>query len=283
MEKKLIKNRLWFYLSLMFMLPVFLMFGLIKTQRAYNPSIGDYIASTGKGSLDISIDGKQYATIQAAMDAAVADDIILVGPGTYSEDVTWSDASGVQLLPKIPGTVVIEAVTAFAISIDPAAAAGTWSATIGVQLSHGDGLKGLKVNNTNVGKRINLYLLDMDIESKTATDDAIVITRSGASSNAIRLYATAGRQATIEGLVTVAFESADDRVRFTNYRLIGGITQTGAIAGAEVTLINCGIKTSGRAFDGAITHNLIGCWTETDANPNVYVAVTDEVAQTATT
>jgi hypothetical protein len=254
----------------------------LRARRRNNPDIGEYMSESGRIGLDVEIDGTKYATIQAAMDAAIADDIILVGPGTYQEDVTWSNYSGIQLLPKILGTVVVEAVTAFAISIDPAAASSTWSATIGIKLSHGDGLTGLKVNNTNVGKRINLYLLDMDVESETATDNAIVVTRSGASANAIRIYASASRQATIEGLVTVALESADDRVRFNNYRLIGGITVTGAVANAEITLEVCGIKTSGRAFPAEATHNIIACWEETDANPNVYTAIADEVAQTAT-
>ncbi len=223
-----------------------------------------------------------YTISKAMLEVTAAKPIIICAPGTYSEDVTWSDVNGVMLLEEIPGTVVVEAVTANAISIDPAAASGTWSATIGVSLSHGDGLVGLQIDNASVGKRMNIFLNNVDIESQTSTDHAIDVNRTGASSDAIRIYAT-GQNNTIEGLVHVIFESADDRVRFSGYRLVGGITQTGAIANAEITLINCGILTNGRTFDGAITHNLIGCWTETDANPNVYTAVTDEVAQTATT
>jgi hypothetical protein len=253
-----------------------------KMHRVFDPDVGDYVAITGADSLDVTMAGIKYATIQEAMTAAVADSIIIVGPGTYAEDVTWSDYSGVQLVAQVPGTVTIEAVAANAISIDPAAASGTWSATIkGIKLSHDDGLVGLQVDNASVGKRINLYLDDMGIESETSTDHAIDVNRSGAATDAIRIYAN-GHNTTIEGLVHVIFECADDRVRFNGYRLVGGITQTGAIADAEVTLINCGILTSGRTFDAAVTHNLIGCWAETDANPNVYTAIADEVAQTAT-
>jgi hypothetical protein len=243
----------------------------------------NYDSSEVLGSLPVEIVGKaKYGTIQAAMTAAVANDTILVDPGTYTEDVTWSDKSGVSLLARIPGTVVVEAVTAFAVSINPAAAAGTWSATIGVKLSHADGLVGLQVDNATVGKRINLYLLDMDIESETSTDHAIDVNRSGAAGDAIRIYASAGKQATIEGLVHMILESSDDRCRFNNYRLIGGITLTGEIANAEITLEACGILTNGRAFPAAATHNILACWAETDANPNVYTAIPDEVAQTAT-
>ncbi|MCK9569886.1 hypothetical protein M0R72_13160 [Candidatus Pacearchaeota archaeon] len=236
-----------------------------------------------EGELPVELVGKaRYGTIQAAMAAAVANDTLIVDPGTYQEDVTWSDYSGISLLPRVPGTVTVEAVTAFAISIDPAAASATWSATLGVALSHADGLKGLKVNNTNVGKRINIYLLEGEIEAETATDASIEVTRSGASSNAIRIYANAARKALIEGAVNIDLESADDRVRFDNYRLIGGIAVTGEIANAEITLQNCNILTGGRAFPAAATHNLIACVSETDANPNVYTAIPDEVAQTAT-
>ena len=253
-----------------------------QIHRMFNPDVGDYMAVKGTDSLDVTMAGIKYATIQEAMTAAVANSIILVGPGTYQEGVTWSDYSGVQLVAQVPGTVTLEATTANAASIDPAAASGTWSATIqGCKLSHGDGLVGLQVDNSTVGKRINLYLNDVDIESETSTDHAIDVKRSGAATDAIRIYAN-GHNTTIEGLVHVIFECADDRVRFNGYRLVGGITQTGAIANAEVTLINCGILASGRTFDAAVTHNLIGCWAETDANPNVYTAIADEVAQTAT-
>jgi hypothetical protein len=241
----------------------------------YNPDIGDFFESEGEESLNIKLNGKGYATITAAMAAATADDVIVVGPGTYSEDVTWSDASGVVLAALIPGTVTIEAVTAFAISINPAAASGTWSATIqGINLSHGDGLVGLLINNTTVGKRINVFLNDVDIESETSTDAAIDVNRGGTSSDAIRLYAK-GHGNTIEGLVDYITESTDDRVRFWGYRLIGGITVTGAIV-MEIAFVCCGIKTSGETFGTGNVSNHLACYYETDANPNVHTVCADD-------
>ncbi len=207
--------------------------------------------------------------------ATTAKKNIIVGPGTYSEDVTWSDVNGVSLLAAIPGSVTIEAVTALAVSINPAAASDTWSATLeGINLSHGTGLVGLQVNNTNVGKRINLYLNDCDIESQTSTDHAIDVNRSGTSAHAIRLYAN-GHGNTIEGLVDYITESTDDRVRFWGYRLVGGITITGAIV-MEVTFVNCGILTSGETYGTGNVSNHFGCYNETDANPNVHTAVADD-------
>lgn len=249
----------------------------VKVHRRYDPDIGDFFSQSGGGFKTAGIGG-QYATIQEAMNAAVAGDLIIVEPGVYSEDVTWSNYNGVTLLPRIPDTVVIEAVTAFAISINPAAATGTWSATIGVNLSHGDGLVGLQIDNASVGKRMNIYLRDVDIESETATDHAIDVNRSGTSAHAIRIYATSGNMSTIEGLVDFITESTDDRVRFDNYRLIGGFTCTGAIVN-ELTFTKCGIKTGGLSVDGANVYNLIACWYETDANPNVHTACVDVVEQ----
>jgi hypothetical protein len=244
----------------------------------YNPDIGEFFESEGEDSLSIKLNGKGYATINAAMAAATADDVIVVGPGTYSEDVTWSDASGVILAALIPGTVTIEAVTAFAISIDPAAASGTWTATIrGIKLSHGDGLVGLQVDNSAVGKRINLIMVDVDIESETPTDHAIDVNRSGAATDAIRIYAT-GRGNTIEGLVHYITECTDDRVRFWGYRLVGGFECVGAVVN-ELTFVCCGILTDGLTVNTSNVYNTIACYNETDANPNVHGAVADAVEQ----
>ena len=249
---------------------------VIKLHRVYDPDVGDSLVSSGEDSLSITLNGKKYATIQEAMDAiTAADQIIVVGPGTYQEDVTWSDYNGVKLAALIPGTVVIEAVTAFAVSIDPAAASGTWSATLqGIGLSHGDGLVGLQIDNASVGKRINLFLNDCDIESETSTDHAIDVNRSGSASNAIRIYAC-GHGNTIEGLIHYITESTDDRVRFWGYRLVGGITISGAIV-MEVTFVNCGILTSGETYGTGNVSNHFGCYNETDANPNVHTVVADD-------
>jgi hypothetical protein len=248
---------------------------MIKTVKVHDPNVGSYIAEIDADSLDITMNGKKYATIQAAMTAAAANSLIVVGPGTYQEDVTWSNYNNVKLVALIPGTVTIESVTAFAISINPSVASGTWSATLqGLKLSHGDGLVGLQVNNATVGKRINLYLNDIDIESETATDHAIDVNRGGAATDAIRVYAN-GHGNTIEGLVDFITESTDDRVRFWGYRLVGGITITGAIV-MEVCFVNCGIKTSGETYGTGNVSNHFGCYNETDANPNVHAAVADD-------
>lgn len=228
-----------------------------------------------ESSKAITLNGINYGSITLAMAAAAANDVIILGPGTYTEDVTWSNASNVTLQALLPGTVTIEAVTAFAVSVNPAAASSTWSFTIrGLTLSHGTGLVGLLINNTNVTKRINAYLDDVDIESETATDAAIDVNRGGTSSHAIRLYIK-GHGNTIEGLVDYITESTDDRVRFYGMRLIGGVTITGSVV-MEVTYECTGIKTSGESYGTGNVSGHFGCWNETDANPNVYTVLADD-------
>ncbi len=248
----------------------------LNVKRRHVSGVGEFFETTGEDSESITMNGVKYASVQAAMTAiTAAGSIVILGPGTYQEDVTWTSYNNCVLAAQIPGTVTGEAVTAFAIKIDPAAASGTWSATIqGITISHGTGLKGLWVNNTSVGRRINIYLNDCDIESQTATDAAIDVDRAGTSAHAIRLYVR-GRENTIEGLVDYITESTDDRVRFFGMRLIGGITITGNIV-MEVAYKCCGIKTSGESYGTGNVSGHFACWNETDANPNVYTVIADD-------
>jgi hypothetical protein len=223
----------------------------------------------------IVLNGQSYPTIQAAMDAiAAADQLITLGPGTYQEDVTWTKWKNCAIIAQIPNTVTIEAVTAFAVKMDPALTdAKTWTGTLqGLALNGGDNLVGLQVDNSLVAARMNIMLNDVDIENDNVTDHSIDVNRTGSA--AIRLYAS-GRGHTIEGLVAYTTESTDDRVRFWGYRLVGGITITGNIV-MEVTFVNCGILTSGESYGTGNVSNHFGCYNETDANPNVHTVVSDD-------
>jgi hypothetical protein len=202
---------------------------------------------------------------------------IIVKSGDYDESaaLVWPNANGVELICNDGiATISSSASITHVIGIDPAAATGTWSATLkNINIDHGD-IIGLQVDNKNVGKRINLFLKNFSAEAGSGA--SIDINRSGAAGDAIRVYAD-GQGDTIEGLVTGISESTDDRFRFKGYRLIGGITLTGAVA-CEVSLINCGILTGGKSLDGAMKLTNIGCWYETDANPNVYTALANAYA-----
>jgi len=202
---------------------------------------------------------------------------VIMRGGDYNEAaaVVWPDVNGV-VLKAIEGDVVITSSVSVThvVGIDPAAASGTWSATLdGIEIENGNGQIGLQVDNTSVGKRINLFLKNFTGSISGDTPGASIdINRTGSSGNSIRVYAD-GCGHTIEGLVTAITESTDDRFRFKGYRLIGGLTIVGAVA-CEVALISCGLLAA-PTVDGANDLTNINCWLETDANPNVYTALTD--------
>jgi hypothetical protein len=237
-------------------------------------TVADYIVVRADGSDTLGSGSfiQPYASITKAFtQVTTAKKKVLVYAGSYEEaaSVTWPDVNGVELT-AIGGVATITAPGADqVIKIDPAAAAGTWSATLSsICIDAEDGQVGLQVDNASVGKRINLYLKNFSANQETATDASIDINRSGAAGDAIRVYAE-GAGELIEGLVTVITESTDDRFRFKGMRLIGGLTVAGAVA-SEVTLIDVGMKTSGLSVNGSNKLTNIGCWYETDANPNVY-------------
>ena len=195
--------------------------------------------------------------------------------GSYVETFDWPSLTGVKIfcldgdgLASIRGAVGGVNV----ISVNPAVATGTWEMTLkGIELSHRTGTVGLQIDNAYVAKRMNIYLKNISTNQE-GTGSSIDVNRSGAASDAIRIYAD-GNGETIEGLVTVISESTDDRFRFKNYRLIGGFTAVGTIV-SEITLISCGLPAA-PTVDGAEALSNINCWIETDANPNVYTALTD--------
>jgi hypothetical protein len=235
-------------------------------------AVADYIVVRADGSDTLGSGSfiQPYASITKAFtQVTTAKKKVLVYAGEYVEaaSVTWPNVNGVEL-NAIGGVAIISASSGDqVIKIDPAAASGTWSATLDhIEVSHSTGQVGLQVDNATVGKRINLELKHFSAEAQTPANASIDINRSGAAGDAIRVYAD-GSGETIEGLVTVITESTDDRFRFKGMRLIGGLTVVGAVA-SEVTLINTGL--SAKTLDGANKLTNIGCWYETDANPNVY-------------
>jgi hypothetical protein len=236
-----------------------------------------YVSPNGSDAIGDGSFTNPVATLGKAMTMVTSSKLnIILMAGDYAEDVTWCNTKNVVVSAMIAGTVTLSAVTAFAIKVDPTASSGTWTFTIqGCTISNDDGLKGLWVNNTNVGKRINAIINDCDFESETSTDKAIDVDRAGAGTDSIRMYIR-GRNHTIEGLVDFITESTDDRLRFFGMRLIGGVAVTGNIV-MEVAYACCGIQTtSGESYGTGNVSGHFACWNETDANPNVYTALSDD-------
>jgi hypothetical protein len=239
-----------------------------------------FVKSNGDDTDGLGTEDSPFATLTKAFSLVTTTrKKVIIDAGEYNEAaaVVWPDVNGVELIcPNGQAVVSSVASVTHIIGIDPAASAGTWSATLGnILIDHGHEQIGLQVDNASVGKRINLFLKNFDTNAGgVAPGASIDINRTGTA--AIRVYAD-GNGNTIEGLVTGISESTDDRFRFKGYRLVGGLTLTGAIA-CEVTLINTGILTGGKSLDGAMKLTNIGCWYETDANPNVYTALANAYA-----
>ncbi len=251
--------------------------GAIKDERN---TAKIYVDPEGSDTLG---DGSSFSPVKTLTAAfalvTTARKAVIMRGGDYDEAaaVVWPSVNGV-VLKAVEGDVVITSAASVTnvIGINPAAASGTWSATLGgIEIENGNGQVGLQVNNTNVGKRINLYLNDFTGSTSGDTPgNSIDIDRAGAAGDAIRVYAD-GRGHTIEGAINIITESTDDRIRFKGYRLVGGITVVGAVA-SEVTFISTGL--SAKTLDGANKLTNIQCWYETDANPNVYTALVDAFA-----
>ena len=241
-------------------------FGGLPTTRIYVDADGSDTTGNGSQLTPFASLTKAFTLVTTTRKNVV------IGAGEYDEAaaVVWPDVNGVEVIcPNGTATISSAASSTHVIGIDPAAATGTWSATLSdIAIDHADGQVGLQVDNASVGKRINLFLKNFSTNADTTTDASIDINRSGAAGDAIRVYAD-GTGQVIEGLVTVITESTDDRFRFKGYRLVGGLTVVGAVA-CELTVINCGVPQSLWTVDGANKLTNIGCWYETDDNPNVY-------------
>jgi hypothetical protein len=237
-----------------------------------------YVKANGSDTDGIGTEDSPFATLTKAFAmVSTSRKKVIIDAGDYDEAaaVVWPDVNGVEVVcPNGKAVISSSASETHVIGIDPAAASGTWEATLeNIDIDHGD-LVGLQVDNKSVGKRINLFLKNFSTSADSGS--SIDINRSGAAGDAIRVYAD-GQGDTIEGLVTVITENTDDRFRFKGYRLIGGLTVVGAVA-CEVTLIGCGVPQASLTVDGANKLTNVHCWYETDANPNVYTVFADAYA-----
>jgi len=67
-----------------------------------------YVSETGSNESGDGSLGNSFATIQFALDSAGPNDTIHVSPGTYPENIIWSEVEGVQLLGEDKETTIID-------------------------------------------------------------------------------------------------------------------------------------------------------------------------------
>jgi hypothetical protein len=211
-----------------------------------------------------------YLTITKALASVTASrKTIIIAPGSYTEtlSLTWPSITGVSINGMLGHgdavTIVGTAGQTQVISIDPTVQTATFEATISnLTISCPDGVRGITFNNTNVGRKINLYLNNVPIENDTETDRAISVVHTTAG-NAMRIYAS-GQKSIVEGLLYINPNNADDRFTFDNYQFDGGV-QFGTTTVVSVsTFKDCIMKDAGGS-GGQDTQilNSCGCYSLT--------------------
>ena len=200
---------------------------------------------------------------------------IYLPAGTYIEPkLIWPDVGGVRLISTEQGSGALihcNDSTGPALTINPtwAAGSGTFEAFLENVFVEHTAQVGIEIDNANNPSSKTLIHLIGVGTNQVSTGDSIHSTHTNAS-QPIRIYAT--RCDEIEGLTNLVTANVDDRYRFMQCVLTGGLTATGAIA-SELTFLGTQMKTSGLTFDATMVETNAMCWYRTDAG--VYSAWTD--------
>lgn len=210
------------------------------------------------------------ATVTKALTlVTAARKIIFIQPGAYVEaaSLTWPNVNEIQMIGL--GDVVISGpITTAVLTISPTFTSTTFEAYIkGVNIKH-TAQTGLDIDNTNMTRKLLIGLDDVSFEA-VSTGDSIQVTHTTAG-QAIRIYGKNCDE--VEGLVHFIVANANDRLRFYNSVLIGGINTNYAVAG-EVTLIGCVVLTNTLGTHSTNVLTNVGCVYRTDAG--VYTQLTD--------
>lgn len=200
------------------------------------------------------------AELEAAVAAQIAGQTIEINAGSYTltESMTILLAATGGGLKGI-GTVSITGAAAAdeAILIDPAVATATFEYSLeNVSIQGGSNKIGLHVLNTNVDKKVNVYLTDVDIEDN-GTGKALTVVNSDGS-NAIRIYWNGGN---VDGIAHTPKDTGD-RLILRNVNIEENLVAAVVDVVATYFFSNCLIPHEG--MTGGHASNVIstvGCWT----------------------
>jgi hypothetical protein len=214
------------------------------------------------------------AELEAAVAAQTAKQFILVLAGTYTLTKSLSiplAASGGGLKAFGLVSIVGAADADEAILIDPEEATGTFEYTIeGINsIKGGAGKIGLHILNTEIGKKVNVYLKRTSLNDNGNGKALVAVNSDG--SNAIRIYADG--PAEIDSLDYTP-EDNGDRVVITGYNIEEDVVVAEVECTATFMFIACKLPHEG--VTGGHASNVISvvsCWTE--ATPFV-PAIPDE-------
>ena len=211
-----------------------------------------------------------YASIDAAVAAMTATkNTVIVLPGSYNlSDVVTCSISGGQIIGIGKPTIVAAEGKDAGFVVAMAATAGTKEFTFdNLCIDHSDdnAQVGIQVDNVAMTAKLNLYLNDLEFNSDGGNSLDV---DHAATDDAIRVYAN---RSGFEGPVNADVGDDADRFRFEDCTLRGGLVTNDGKFEAEIMCKNCIIKhegiTGGHASQKLI---LLGCYSETDADPNVY-------------
>ena len=214
------------------------------------------------------------AELEAAVALQSAGQTILVAPGAYvlTESLTILLAATGGGLVGI-GTVSITGAAAAdeAILIDPAVAAGTFEYTLqNIEVKGGANKIALNVANTATGKKVNVYLKDVNLEDNGTGKALTAINSDG--SNAIRIYWEGGA---VDGMA-ITPKDTGDRLILTGVSIDENLVAAAVDVVATYFFKQCKIPVTGMTGGhGNNVISVVGCWTEAVEYVPVLPAGTD--------
>jgi hypothetical protein len=211
------------------------------------------VSPSGNDTTGVGSWNNPYLTITKAFTLVTATrKTIYLMPGDYAEAalLTWPSVNGVRLIGMDgQGNVVISNADAAAevLLINPTVQTSSFEAFLeNVCIEHAAQI-GIEINNTTTAKKVIVQLKGVST-SQVSTGDSIHVTHTD-TGNAIRIYGKDCNE--IEGLVYFHVLNADDRIRFFQSVLIGGLQTSADATAGEVTLIGSVVLTSGLTIGNA--------------------------------
>jgi hypothetical protein len=190
--------------------------------------------------------------------------------------ITWPNVSGLSII-GLGGVTISNANAAVAvIDINPTYTASTFEISLtGITVDAVTQI-GIRVNNTNMTKKMMLYLDRLVIEDDTPSGSSpgdSLVTANATAGQAIRIYA---RDCLFEGLTHLITANAGARFRFQGCDFIGNVTTAGAVA-AEYTFLGCISVAAITITDAQANYAAKGCLLRSDADPAAYSDWADQV------
>lgn len=232
-----------------------------------------HVSTSGDDTYGDGSEARPYKTINAAYAAASATKkhiVLRSGQHTLSEGIDI-DINGISFTGIGSVSIKGDATSDYLFKTVFGASSGTKEFSFkNVQFDHtGKSTQiGLQFDNVGATAKINCYLDNVSFNA-SATGNSIDVDET-VTTQGVRIYMTNGGGNEVEGPVNISVKNDGTRLRAHGYRFTGGIVTSADAVAAEISLWACGVKHEGvTGGNAAQTVNAIGCWSETNADPNV--------------